>query len=49
MLGAISAATGLIKLESLEEPIMSRFPGRLGERNVEATKLGHDKVRWKDY
>jgi len=49
MLGAISAATGLIKLESLEEPIKTRFPGRLGERNVEAAKLGYDKVKWKDY
>ncbi len=49
MLGAISAATGLVKLESLEEPIKWRFPGRLGERNVEAAKLGHDKVRWKEY
>ncbi len=49
MLGAISASTGLIKIESLSEPIMSRFPGRMGERNVEATKIGYEKVRWKDY
>lgn len=49
MLGAISAATGLVKLESLKEPIKSRFPGRLGERNIEAAKLGYEKVRLKEY
>jgi pyruvate ferredoxin oxidoreductase gamma subunit len=49
MLGAISGATGVIKLESLTEPIMSRFPGRIGERNVEAAKRGYDSVKWKEY
>lgn len=48
MLGAISAATGVVKLESLVEPIMTRFPGRIGERNVEAAKLGYENVKWKD-
>ncbi|MFH0769385.1 MAG: pyruvate ferredoxin oxidoreductase subunit gamma [Chloroflexota bacterium] len=37
MLGAIIKATGVVKLESLFEPIKERF-GRLGERNIEAMK-----------
>lgn len=48
MLGAISAATEVVKLESLFEPIMTRFPGRIGERNVEAAKLGFESVKWRD-
>lgn len=48
MLGAISAATEVVKLESLFEPIMERFPGRVGEMNVEAAKLGYEKVKWED-
>jgi Pyruvate/2-oxoacid:ferredoxin oxidoreductase gamma subunit len=48
MLGAISAATEVVKLESLFEPIMTRFPGRIGEMNVEAAKLGYESVKWKD-
>jgi Pyruvate/2-oxoacid:ferredoxin oxidoreductase gamma subunit len=48
MLGAISAATEVVKFESLVEPITSRFPGSLGERNVEAAKLGFESVKWVD-
>jgi len=49
MLGALSKATGLVKLDSLKEPIKSTFPGRMGERNIEAVKIGAKSVRWKDY
>lgn len=49
MLGAISKATEIFKFESLTEPIMTRFPGRIGERNVEAAKRGYDEVRWKEF
>jgi Pyruvate/2-oxoacid:ferredoxin oxidoreductase gamma subunit len=49
MLGALSEATGLVKLDSLEEPIKSTFAGRMGERNIEAVKIGAKSVRWKDY
>ncbi len=45
MLGAISRATGWVKLESLFEPIMHMFPGRIGELNVEACKRGYEAVR----
>lgn len=48
MLGAISAVTEVVKLESLFKPIMTRFPGRIGDMNVEAAKLGYESVKWKD-
>ena len=44
MMGAIAKATDWIKLESLTEPIMHTFPGRIGELNVEACKRGYDAV-----
>ena len=49
MLGALAESTGLVKLDSLEEPIKTTFAGRMGERNVEAARLGAKSVRWKDY
>ena len=49
MLGALAKATGLVKLDSLEEPIKTTFAGRMGERNFEAAKIGAKSVKWKDY
>ncbi|RLI03233.1 pyruvate ferredoxin oxidoreductase [Candidatus Bathyarchaeota archaeon] len=44
MMGAIAKATDWVKLDSLFEPIMHTFPGRIGELNVEACKRGYDAV-----
>ncbi|MCB2173079.1 2-oxoacid:acceptor oxidoreductase family protein [archaeon] len=44
MMGAIARATDWVKLDSLFEPIMHTFPGRIGELNVEACKRGYDAV-----
>ncbi|MCW4049568.1 MAG: 2-oxoacid:acceptor oxidoreductase family protein [Candidatus Bathyarchaeota archaeon] len=44
IMGAIAKATGWVKLDSLYEPIMHAFPGRIGELNVEAVKKGYDAV-----
>ena len=41
LMGAIAKATDWVKLESLYEPIMHTFPGRIGELNVEACKKGY--------
>jgi 2-oxoisovalerate ferredoxin oxidoreductase gamma subunit len=41
MMGAIAKATDWVKLESLYEPIMHTFPGRIGELNVDACKKGY--------
>jgi len=42
MMGAIAKATDWVKLESLYEPIMHAFPGRIGELNVDACKKGYE-------
>ena len=43
MLGAILRATGVVKLESLFEPLKERF-GRLAERNISAMKRALDET-----
>ncbi len=40
MIGAVVKATGIVKLESLEEPLKNRF-GRLAERNINAMKRAY--------
>ena len=42
LMGAIAKATDWVKLDSLFEPIMHTFPGRIGELNVEACKRGYE-------
>jgi 2-oxoisovalerate ferredoxin oxidoreductase gamma subunit len=48
ILGAIARATEWVSLESLRDPIMHTFPGRIGELNVGACKRGYDAVRVKE-
>jgi len=45
IMGAIAKSTDWVKLESLFEPIMHNFPGRIGEMNVDACKRGYEAVR----
>jgi len=45
ILGAIAKSTGWVKLESLMDPIMHTFPGRIGELNVDACKRGYEAVK----
>jgi 2-oxoacid:acceptor oxidoreductase gamma subunit (pyruvate/2-ketoisovalerate family) len=45
MLGSIAKATGWVKLESLTDPIKHQLPGKLGDLNVKACKLGWDSVK----
>ncbi|MGQ9679801.1 MAG: 2-oxoacid:acceptor oxidoreductase family protein [Candidatus Bathyarchaeia archaeon] len=45
MLGAVSKATGWVKLESLSTPIKHMFPGRIGETNFEACTRGYNAVK----
>ncbi len=44
MMGAIAKVTDWVELESLYDPIMHSFPGRIGELNIEACKRGHEAV-----
>jgi len=43
MIGALLKATGVVKLESLVEPLEHRF-GRLAERNVNAMKRAYEET-----
>ena len=47
MLGALVKATGVIKLESLVEPLTHRF-GRLAERNINAMKKAYQETLIKE-
>ena len=41
MLGALIKATGIVKLESLEEPLKERF-GKVAMKNIEAMKKAYE-------
>jgi pyruvate ferredoxin oxidoreductase gamma subunit len=43
MLGAVVKATGIVKLESLSEPIKERFGGR-AKNNIDAAKRAYDEL-----
>ncbi len=43
MIGALLRATGVVKLESLFQPLKQRF-GRLAERNISAMKRAHEET-----
>lgn len=47
MIGALIRATGIVKLESLVEPLKHRF-GRLAERNIEAMKKAYEQTLVKE-
>ena len=47
MVGALIKATGVVKLESLVEPLKHRF-GRLAERNIEAMKKAYEQTSVKE-
>ena len=47
MVGALVKATGVVKLESLVEPLKHRF-GRLAERNIEAMKRAYEQTLVKE-
>jgi len=47
MVGALIRATGVVKLESLVEPLRHRFD-RLAERNINAMKKAYEETLVKD-
>jgi len=44
LLGALSALTGVIGLDALAKAIHLRFPGALGDANVQAAKAAHQAI-----
>jgi pyruvate ferredoxin oxidoreductase gamma subunit len=45
MLGAFAAASGEIRLESIQSAFRSRFPGDLGDKNALAAQLAYEMVK----
>jgi pyruvate ferredoxin oxidoreductase gamma subunit len=45
MVGAFCAITGLISLEAVQEAIMEKFPGRVGENNVAALERAYEIIQ----
>ena len=43
MIGTLLKATGIVKLESLLEPLKHRF-GRLAEKNINAMKRAYEET-----
>ncbi len=44
MLAALAAATGVLKLESVQQSFQTRYPGKVGDANAETAKLAYDFV-----
>jgi pyruvate ferredoxin oxidoreductase gamma subunit len=47
MLGALIKASGVIKLESISEPLKHRF-GKLAEKNLNAMKRAYEETQVKE-
>lgn len=45
MLGAFSAATKEVSLESIIDIIKQTFPGKIGEKNAEAAKIAYNQLK----
>ena len=43
MLGALIKATGIVRLESLEEPLQERF-GKVAAKNIDAMKRAYEET-----
>ncbi|MEW8154436.1 MAG: 2-oxoacid:acceptor oxidoreductase family protein, partial [Candidatus Thiodiazotropha endolucinida] len=41
LLGALSAVTGVIKIDSVIEAIETKFPGKVGQANITAAKVAY--------
>ena len=45
LLGAFTAITDVVQIDSVCTAIMKKFPGKVGEMNVEAARAAHDAAR----
>ena len=45
LLGAFSALTGVVSLDSVSAAIRERFPGSIGDRNAAAASAAYDAIR----
>ncbi len=45
LMGGFAAMTGMLSLESMEKAIMEKFPGKIGQGNVQAAKAAYETVK----
>lgn len=45
MLGAFAGVTGEVSLDSLLKIVKKTFPGKIGEKNAEATKIAYEQIK----
>ncbi|MCU7878477.1 MAG: 2-oxoacid:acceptor oxidoreductase family protein [Candidatus Thiodiazotropha sp. (ex Lucinoma borealis)] len=45
LLGALSAITGVIKIDSVIEAIETKFPGKVGQANITAAKVAYEMAQ----
>lgn len=45
LLGAFSAATGEVAVESIQEAVKERFAGKVGDKNAEAIRIAYEFVQ----
>ncbi len=45
MLGALAAATGVVKPESLKKAIKEKYPGKIGEKNANAIQKAYEELK----
>jgi len=45
MLGVVTRATGIVKMESIEKVVQERFPGPLGEKNIGVIKEAYKEAK----
>ncbi|MDP6104364.1 MAG: 2-oxoacid:acceptor oxidoreductase family protein [Gammaproteobacteria bacterium] len=45
LLGALAATTGVIKIDSVIEAIASKFPGKVGELNIQAAEAAYKLIK----
>ncbi len=44
MLGAFAGITGIVSMDSIIKIIKETFPGKIGERNAEASKIAYEQI-----
>lgn len=45
MLGALASVTGEVTLDSVVKITKETFPGKIGEKNAEATKIAYERIK----
>jgi len=45
MIGALVGVTGIVNIDSVYQALRERFPGEIGEKNIEAVKRTYEEIK----